>query len=77
MKRDLTVEYVFTIVGPMIFNGNTAMLGSNLSLSWFGSESNLHSCHNIVIIKEFKSTKIEVLKKLRLTFTYKRNIILF
>lgn len=62
MKRDLTDEYVFTVVGPMIFNGNTAMICSNLSLSWFGSESNQRSCHNIVIIKEFKSTKIEVLK---------------
>lgn len=58
------------------FNDHTAMLCSNLSpiLVW-ESGSNLHSCHSTVTIKEFKSAKIEVL--LRLTFTDKRNSIVF
>lgn len=42
------------------FNGNTAMLCGNLSLSWFGSKSNVYSCQNTVTIKEVKSVKIGV-----------------
>lgn len=52
------MHFVFMTVGLLVFNGNIAMLCSNLSL--FVPGSNLYSCHHTVTIKELKSAKIGV-----------------
>lgn len=58
---------VFLTVGLLVLNGNAAMFCSNLSASWFGSGSNLHSCLNTVKTKELKSAKIRIFLKIQVS----------